>query len=95
MAAPPIHRQIALRGKRRSRIQKEQSISKKVKRGIVDSGYYTIPEGDAYLDHREAQLPCPDQYHCVDGLAKPKLLWAAGNGCASNVVGEIMTVKKF
>ena len=63
-------------------------------RRIVDSGYYTIPEGDAYLDHREAQLPCPDQYHCVDGLAKPKLLWAADNGCASSVVGEIMTVEK-
>ena len=63
-------------------------------RRIVDDNYYTIPEGDAYLDHREAQLACPAQYHCVDGIAKPKLQWDVSNGCASDVVGVINTVEK-
>jgi hypothetical protein len=63
-------------------------------RRIADANYYTVPEGDVHLDHRESQLPCPAHYHCVDGIAKPKLVWAAGNGCASDTVGSIATLEE-
>ena len=62
-------------------------------RKIVSNGYYTIPQEDSALDHRENQLPCPAHYHCNNGIAKPKLLWAESTGCASSVVGRVQSVE--
>eukprot|EP00505_MAST-04D_sp_SCG-Rhode-Island_P001045 Stramenopile-MAST_4_protein_1045 len=62
-------------------------------RKMVSSGYYTIPQKDSALDHRENQLLCPAHYHCNNGIAKPKLLWAESTGCASSVVGHVQSVE--